>query len=394
MALDALTPRVDNPYLGQVAKLAPLIASSADDNERDRRLARPLMDALLDAGLFRLLLPRALDGAEVDPVTFVEVMEAVAKIDGSTAWCLCQGSGCSMIAAYLSPDVASTIFGDPRGILAWGPGHAQAVAVDGGFRVTCNLGFASGMRHATWLGAHCPIVEPDGTPRRRRDGRAEVRTMLFPFSSAEVKDIWQVIGLRGTGSDGFTVTDLFVPQHHSVSRDDPAERRHPGPLYCFSSGNLYASGFAGVALGIARSMLDGFIELAKEKQPRGYTRPLRESPVVQSQVAVAEARLGAARRFLVGSLGEIWDAVGRVGAITLEQRALIRLASTYAIQQAREVADTVYRAAGATAIFQSGVFERRFRDIHAVTQQMQGREAHFETVGQLLLGLNPDTTWM
>jgi alkylation response protein AidB-like acyl-CoA dehydrogenase len=112
--------------------------------------------------------------------------------------------------------------------------------------------------------------------------------------------------------------------------------------------------------------------------------------VIQSEVAQAEARLRSARMFLMGSLDEIWREVGRSGTLTLDQRMTIRLAATYAIHQAREVADTAYAAAGSSAIFTAGAFERRFRDIHAVTQQLQGRQSHFETVGQFLLGLEPD----
>ena len=390
------TKRPANPYVARVADLASLIAASADEAEKLRQLPSKLVDAIHDAGLFRLLLPKALGGAELDPVSFVEVTEAVAKIDGSTAWCLCQNNGCSMVAAYLPAAVASEIFGDPRGVLAWGPGPtARAVAADGGYRISGTWSFASGMRHANWLGGHCPIYEADGTtPRRRANGKTEQRTMLFPASSATITDVWRVMGLRATGSDTFTVTDLYVPHARSVSRDDPAERREPGLLYCFSSGNLYASGFAGVALGIARTMLDSFIALAQDKQPRGYSGKLRESATVQAHVALSEARLGAARRFLIASLGDITDAVRASGTVTIEQRMVMRSASTFAIHQARDVADTVYRAAGGTAIFENGAFERRFRDINTVTQQLQGREQHFETVGRLLLGLDADLTWL
>jgi len=207
-------------------------------------------------------------------------------------------------------------------------------------------------------------------------------------------DVWHVSGLKGTGSDAFTVTDVFVPHEYSISRDDPAERRQPGPLYCFPAGSLYASGFAGVALGIARRMLDSFRALAVEKTPRGFKRPLAENAVIQSQVAQAEAQLRSARRFLLGSLDEIWRAVGSTGMLTLDQRVLIRLASTYAIHQAKGVADMTHHAAGATAIFIESAFDRGFRDIHAVTQQLQGRQSHFETVGRFLFGLEPDTTFL
>jgi alkylation response protein AidB-like acyl-CoA dehydrogenase len=298
-----------------------------------------------------------------------------------------------MVSAYLAADVARTIFAD-GGVLAWGPpATSRAVAVPGGYRLSGRFNFASGSRHATWLGGQAPIVEPDGTPRRR-DGVAERRTLLFPAASATLEDVWHVIGLRGTGSDSFTVDDVFVPHEHTVARDDPAERRLQAPLYCFPQGSLYASGFAGVALGIARTLLDDFLSLARAKTPRGYIRALRESAVTQSRVAQAEAQLGAARVYLLSTLEEVWQAVGHTGALGLDQRVRIRLAASYAIAQARQAADFAYHAAGGTAVFTSQAFERRFRDIHTVAQQLQGRDDHFENVGRFLLDLPPDTTFL
>lgn len=382
--------------LERARALGPLLEDLAEQTEQERRLPAPVLRALHDAGLFRLLLPRSLAGGEVDPVTFVRVIEEVARHDASAAWCLCQAAGCSMTAAYLPPAAARAMFGDREAVLAWGPSlDARAVAVDGGYRVTGTWSFASGCRHATWLGGYCAIREPDGSARRRPDGTPDGRTMLFPAAQAALIDVWHVTGLRGTGSDTITVTDLFVPHEHTVSRDDPAERRHPGPLYCFPSGSLYASGFAGVAMGLAQTSLDAFIELAREKEPRSSRRPVRDSGLVQAQVAQAEAQLGSARVFLLDALTRIWGDVSRSASdLDLEQRVQIRLASTYGIHQAKQVVDTVHHAAGSTAVFTSSAFERRFRDMHTVTQQLQGRQAHFETVGRYLLGLPPDQTFL
>jgi alkylation response protein AidB-like acyl-CoA dehydrogenase len=377
--------------LAAVQALAPRLAGWADQIEQERRLPPPLVDALIEAGLFRMLLPRSLNGGEVAPATFASVIEAVAKIDASTAWCLSQASGCSMAAAYLEPAVAWRIFGDRRAVLAWGPGaDSHAVAVPGGYRVTGRWSFASGCHHATWLGGSCQIVEPDGRRRTRPDGTPDSRTMLFPATAAEIIDIWQVSGLCGTGSDAFAVADLFVPAEHSIARDEAAERREPGPLYLFMHNNLYAAGFASVALGIGRATLDAVVELAQAKTPRGFRGLLRDSAVIQSQVAECEARLRSARAFLHTTLHDVWAAVTASGQLTLEQRVLIRLAATAAIHQAARVVDTTFHAAGATAIFTSNPFERRFRDMHAVTQQVQGRQDHYETVGRFLLGLEPD----
>ena len=376
-------------YLRRARELAPDIAAAADEIECRRELPEAVVDALVERGLFRLLLPRSLGGAELLPADFVPVIEEIAKADASTAWCLNQASGCSMTVAYLEPEAACEIFGGPRGILAWGPGPGTARVVDGGYRVSAIWSFASGSHNATWLGCHVPIVEADGTPRLHPDGGPVVRTMLFPKSSAKMTDIWHVIGLKGTGSDSFSVEDLFVPQRHSATRDDDT-RREKGLLYRFSSLQLYAAGFAGVAMGTARSTLDAFVALARDKVPFRSASALRDNQLIQSRVAQAEAQLSAARVFLMGSLEEVTAEVARIGHITLDQRMTIRLASTFAIHQSVQVVDTAYHAAGSTAIFNENPFERRFRDIHIVSQQLQGRQEHFETVGQYLLGLDPD----
>jgi len=386
---DAQSP--DHDYLRRAQELGPELEAAAEEIEQRRDLPEAIVESLIERGLFRLLLPRTLGGAELPPAAYVAVIEEVAKHDASVAWCLGQACGCTMTSAYLDSEVAREIFGGKRGIVAWGPpGPAEARAVPGGYRLTGTWSFASGSHHATWLGAHVSILAPDGAPQLRPHGGPMMRTLLFPKASASFTDIWYVIGLRGTGSDSYTVTDLFVPEKYTVSRETAAKPHQPGLLYAFSSSNIYASGFAGVALGIARSALDAFVELARDKIPRGAKRTLRDNNVVQAQVSQSEARLRGARAFLVGSLDEIWRDVSRSRRLTMDHNTTIRLASTWAIHQACDVVDTAYHAAGATAIFESNPFERRFRDIHTVIQQYQGRQAHFETVGQALLGLEPE----
>ena len=380
-------------YVERARQLGPMIEAAADEIERRRDLPEPIVAALAENGLFRLLLPRSLGGAELPPAAYVPVVEEVAKHDASVAWCLGQACGCTMTAAYLAPEVAREIFGGERGIVAWGPpGPAEARMAPGGYRLTGTWSFASGSHHATWLGAHVAVFAEDGTPRLRPDGSPVFRTLLFPKPQAAMTDIWRVIGLRGTGSDSYTVTGLFVPEDHAVERSADAKPRETGLLYAFSSSNVYSAGFAGVALGIARAVLDAFVELARDKIPRGAKRTLRDNNVIQAQVAQSEARISAARAFLFGALEDIWREAGRTGRLSLDHNATIRLASTWAIHQAREAVDTLYHAAGATAIFEENPFERRFRDIHTVIQQYQGRQAHFETVGQVLLGLGPEST--
>jgi alkylation response protein AidB-like acyl-CoA dehydrogenase len=377
-------------YLARAEALAPGVAAASDEIERERRLPAPLLAGLIDAGLFRLLLPRTLGGAELDPPTFVRVIEAIAKADGSTAWCLCQNNVCAIVAAWLPLESAAKVFGDADAVLAWGPGPARAVATAGGYRVTGAWSFASGGRHATWLGAHCPVYEADGTQRLGADRAPVERTLLWPAAVTPMTDIWRVVGLRGTASDAYAATDLFVPDAFTLIRDVPAGRRETGPLYCMTTHILFACGFACVALGLARSLLDALVALALEKTPRGLTSKLRDSAVVQGEIASGEARLRSARMYLMGTLDEVWNEVERTNRFSLDQRMALRLAATHTIHEAVQVADMAYHAAGATAIFVGNPFERRFRDIHTLAQQVQARRAHFETVGRHLLGLDPD----
>jgi indole-3-acetate monooxygenase len=383
-------------YVARVREMAPMLDAASDEIDRRRELPEAIVDALVERGLFRLLLPRSLGGAELLPAQYVPVIEELAKHNASTAWCVNQNSGCSMTAAHLAPEVAREMFGGPRGMLAWGPGPGEARIVPGGYKVTATWAFASGSHHASWLGCHVPVIEADGKPRQHADGTPVVRTMLFPKSATKFTDIWHTIGLRGTGSDQYSVKDLFVPEAYSI---DVLSRRETQIgedrlLYRFSSLALYAAGFAGVALGIGRSMLGDFIVLARDKIPRGARKTMRDNNVTQAQVGQAEARLASARRYLLGSLDDIAAAVAKRGHITLDERMTIRLASTFAIHTSLEIVDILYESAGATAIFEANPFERRFRDIHSVAQQLQGRQQHFETVGQHLMGLETDTGWL
>jgi indole-3-acetate monooxygenase len=386
----------DPAIVSRAEALRPVVEAASNEIEEKRRLPEALLDKLHEARLFRLLMPRSSNGIETDPITFFNVIEAIAKADASTAWCLSQASGCSMSAAYLDLPVAQEIFGkDPRAVLAWGPGpRVKAIECEGGYRVTGVWAFASGGRHATWLGAHCPIFQADGSPRLGANGRQVERTMLVPASQAEWTDIWNVVGLRGTASDQFALTDHFVRADHTMTRDFEKECRESGPLYRMSAMTCYELGFSGVALGIARACLDNFVEVARTKIPRGKVSPIRDNAVVQTNLAQAEVGIRSARAFLLQSVAEIWRRISAGEKLTMDQRITIRMISTNAIHRSREAVDFAYNAAGATAIFESHPLERRFRDIHTVTQQLQGRLSHFETVGAWMLGADADLTFV
>jgi alkylation response protein AidB-like acyl-CoA dehydrogenase len=366
------------------------IAASADEVERTRRIPEALLGRLHDSRLFRMLLPRSVGGDETEPAVYVAAVEELARHDASIAWNVFVANSSALIAAFLEPAATRAVFADARSIVAWGPPNAsRAQAVDGGYRLTGKWDFASGCRQARWMGAHCHVLEADGTLRLNRFGRPTVRTLLFPAQDATLIDTWRTIGLRGTASDSYSVDDLFVPEAFSSTREDPMLRRERGPLYAFTMQGLYAAGVAAVAFGIARAMLSEFIALASRKAPRGLSR-LADSAVVQADVARAEARLGSARAYLMETLAAIYAQAGDVVAVEVADRARVRLACTNAIHGAAEVVDFAYKAAGVDAIFPGSPFERRFRDMHTLSQQIQARGAHFEQVGQVLLGVPPE----
>ncbi|MGH7248295.1 MAG: acyl-CoA dehydrogenase family protein, partial [Pseudomonadota bacterium] len=348
--------------IARARALAPMIAAAVPRIESGRELPADLVAVLHEARLFRMLLPRSLDGDEISLVEYVQTIEEIAKSDASTAWCIGQTSVCSTISKCLNVDVAEEIFKkNSRGVLAWGPtGNGKAVVDKGGFRVSGAWPFASGSRHATWFAAHCIIYDSDGKPRHDASGNPVRRTLVLPRECATIDDVWHVIGLKGTGSDTFRFTDVFVPQERAIGYHalDPAERRERGPLYSFTIYQLFGASFPAVALGIARATLDAFCALAQKKTPTGQTMVLRDNPVIQSRVGVAHSQLAAARAFLFDALAEIWQAA-QSGTMSTDQRVRLRMACINASQQARQVVETAYLAAGATAVFESNPFERR-----------------------------------
>src|SRR5882762_8787720 len=325
--------------------LGPAIAAVVDEIERIQAFPEPLLTKLHESRLFRLLLPRSVSGEQVEPWVYLAAIEEIARHDGSLGWNMFVANSSALIAPFIPLEAARRIYSDPRGLISWGPPNQhKAVAAPGGYRITGEWHFSSGYRQANWIGAHAHVVEPDGSLRLNRHGRPTIRTLLMPKDKTTPIHDWNTLGMRGTASEGYACRDVFVPEEFSGTREDPSLRRDTGPL-------------------------DAFIELALEKAPRNLGR-LADSPVVQSDVARREADLGSARAFLVEILKEVWEGADDVEPIGTAERVQLRLGCTQAIHVAERTADWVYKAAGTSAIFLGTPFERRFRDIHTLSQQI------------------------
>ncbi|MCP5154290.1 MAG: acyl-CoA dehydrogenase family protein [Ectothiorhodospiraceae bacterium] len=386
------TTGLGHDMLAVARSLGPEIAAAADRTDAECEIPPPLAARLADAGLFRMLVPRRLGGGELDLPTYVRVLEEVARADGSTGWCVNQGAVFATNAAFMDPEAAREIWSDPRAAISNGPSPtARAEVVEGGYRLSGHWAFSSGIRHATWV-AGLAFVERAGERVTAPDGGPVLRHFVVPKSEVTIVENWDVRGLRGTGSHHFEVHDLFVPERFGVyTYSDPA--REPGPLYKFPMILLFASGFSSVALGIARASLDALAGLAGGRVPRGM-QTLRDQPLVQMQMGRAEAGLRAARALLHETVREVWHDVETTGELTVEHRVRLRLATTHAIRSAASTVDTAYDGFGAEGIYASSPIQRRFQDIHVVTQHVQARMAHYESAGRWFLGLEPDMRWL
>ncbi len=376
----------------QAVAVAATVRSHATEIEAERRLPRPLVDEMAERGLFRLCVPRELGGIEAPPAVLIETIETVARADGSAGWCVMIGSTTGFVSAYLPEDAAREIYGaDPLAISGGVFAPRGMATVEGSdYRVSGRWPFASGCGHCTWLMGGCIVVE-NGEPRRQPGGAPDPVMLVFPAKDVVIHDTWNVAGLRGTGSHDIEVSDLFVPGDRAVAlvTDTP---RATGPLYAFPVFGLLALGIAGVALGIARSAIDDFAELAVAKHPGGSRRSLADRPATQAEVARSEAQFRAARAFLYGTVDNVWQSVQAGGPMTVEQRALLRLAASHATETSAAVVAAMYRLGGGSSIYESSRLQRCFRDVHVATQHMMVAEPTFELSGRVLLGLETDAS--
>jgi alkylation response protein AidB-like acyl-CoA dehydrogenase len=371
-------------YIEGAHELAAMVSAVTDQIDEQRRIPVEVSNEIADRGYFRLLMPRSLGGAELEHPDFRRIVRIFAEADASVGWCINQNNVFSTNSVRVAPETADEIWTVWRNVVTNGPPMPQTRAeiVDGGYRLSGQWNFSSGYPHATWLAALTPVYEAGATEP------SEMRTMLLPKDQADLVDIWQVGGLRGTGSQGFAIEDLFVPAARSYPTT--ASSREPGPLYVIPTTLLFCSGFATVALGASRAGLDAAIDLAIGKTQQGRESPMRYESTTHRMVGQAEAIWNSARAFLEEAAGAMWQGAKTNLDLTVEERVAVRLASTHAIRESARVVDIAYTLCGSSAIFAVNPIQRRFQDVHAITQQIQGRPTHYDTAGQYFLDLEPE----
>jgi len=366
----------------------PRVIAQRDAIETSRRLPDDLARELAHGGFFRIFLPAAYGGLDLTPMDGIAVFEELAKADASVAWCVWNGNT-HWIAAQLSPEAAHAIHDDPDVITANSTRPSgQAHVVDGGYRLTGRWSLVSGCELASWM-VLWSVVHEDGTPRTTPSGGPEIRFMLLPASQCEIIDTWTVGGLRGTGSHDVVVHDVFVPTAYSAGFFDTYVLSEP--RYRIPAFSRVVPGLGAMALGIAWTAIDTLKEIAGAKTPVRTTQMLREMPDGQVRVSQAEALVRSARLFLLDSLDQLWTKLLATGEVTMEARALARLAASHAVSSAVQAVDLMYVAGGASSLYVSCPLERAFRDVHAMTQHIAVQPRVMQSTGRVLFGLESDT---
>ena len=376
--------------IAAAAALAPLIRDARDELDSARRLPAYLVEALDKAGLLRLGLPKLLGGRETDPITSFHAIEELSKADGSVGWCSFLSSGGAVMMGWLGNKAGREIVGKFPSIRIAGSlrPEGEALLVDGGYRISGRWDFGSGIDHATWVMCTCKIVDTGG-PVLRDNGEQDTRTIFVPAHNVQVHYVWHVMGMRGTGSNNFTVEGVFVPTTMAFSIGEEAKQM--GPLFDrrLSMVNLWANNAAN-ALGVARSAMDAFVELATQSGSTRSTILLRDRAPVQNTVGQAEAIISAARAYVLDTVGMAWKAVCDGAIDPSPEITQARLAIAHSIHESVRAVDLLFHAAGTNAIHSKFSLERHFRDIHVAVTHAAGLDRNIELGGKIMLGFPPE----
>jgi indole-3-acetate monooxygenase len=369
-------PDTMHPDLERVTQL---LRVEAPTNERQRRLTDATVEALRSIDAFRLCVPRAYHGNGMSPRDVLRTLIALSEADAAAGWCATVASQTSHMAGNLEPEWASKIFGDPASIAngAFAP-LGKATRVDGGFRVSGRWGWGSGSAFANWISAGA--LTDDG----------DFLQLLVDAADVEIHDTWNPIGLCGTGSNDFSIRDVFVPFGRTVAFgkakpmvDDPIART-PGFV-------LFASGIACVLIGIAQRAVIEATEMMQTKRPAQSRKTVSESPISQVEIARADSLIRSAREYLFAEVAVVSSLVDQGERVGIDERLRVRQAATFAAEQCVDAVDRCYLMGGGSSVDAATVLARCFRDVHTAAAHIMISPRTYETVGRYLLGLPIDT---
>ncbi len=368
--------------LAAIARIRPILEADAEANDAAETLAWPSVVALYREGLLSLKVPRELGGPEVDPHLYLELCDELSYINPSAGWCaFINSTSAALLGAFLPDAGAERVFPSGRMPIASGALIPRGVAtpVEGGWRVSGQWPFASGSAHSSWLLAGFRIMR-DGAPG------PEHMVMAAAIEDVQFVDNWQVMGLKGTGSRDFLLTDHFVAEDMAFDllTTDP---RKGGPMFWLGRPGFVTPDHAAFALGVARRALDEIAMQAGSYQ-RGYlTSPIAQRGALQHDLGKCDQQLRAARALCREALDEAWEFCRRGERPDLERQLRLRGACAYATDVACQIATTAFRYGGGNAIYNDRVLQRCMRDINAAAQHFMVNTSAYDNLGQFRLGM-------
>ena len=388
-----VAPRIPElpQLLEAVDKIRPVIEAGQAESEKLRKLPAATATALREAGLFHMLMPRAMGGLEADPVSQSEVIERLAYIDASAAWCAFIGAGSTgFVAAQLPDSGIQDVLARSGGewpVFAGSPATGgTAERVPGGYRLTGRWAWASGIGHATWVQAGFMVMEK-GEPVRSESGIPQMLAAVIAVADLDVEDSWHTMGLRGTGSAHFNSPGITIPEERTFDFLQPVARRG-GVLFQLPVLGFFGPAFSGFFQGLGRRALDEIARVAQTKTRVMAGTRLAERGVFQRDLALADGKLRAARLLLHDELAALWQRLhDRRPASEIESNRVL-FAFAHNAQTGVEAANMAFRYGGGEALFLESPLQRIKRDIEGGAQHILVGEQNFELLGKAMLGVS------
>ena len=375
-------------------ELAPLLQGEGERAEELRRLTDEAVSALKAAGFFRIWVPRALGGMEMDLVPALRIFEELSRTEGAAGWVVGNAAAIHTLCQVLPDETAEEIFATRDAIVAGGwfpPG--TAVPVPGGYRVSLQGKFGSGVHHGSFFTGMTVVMEGDA-PAVGPGGGPVQMVVFLPPEDVEILDTWHTMGMRGTGSHDLLVSDVFIPTRRTyiVAPIDHPGSAFQGPLYRFG---LFVAPIqiCVQALGMAQASLDAALSLAQGKTPSYTMRSQADSERAQATLARADAKVRAARAFLYETARVMWAEM-QEQKLSLATGQVAQLTASFVGEASAEVVDLVHEVVGTSGMREEHPFERLFRDVHSLQQNAFISQNRYESVGKLMLGRETDWGWL
>lgn len=370
-----------------VKSIEPVLRENAAEAEAKCSLPKVVVDAVRKAGLFKLWVPESLGGWQVDPITAFRVFEDISAIDSAAGWLVLMNANTGGLGVFLGDRAVEEMYTGGNNLFAAAnspPG--QSVPVDGGYTLTGQFPFASNCKHADWFMALGVVME--GNEPKTVEGAPVVKIHAFPMKDAQIVEHWDTLGMRGTGSHDVKATKLFVPEHRTANMAPVTKAANTFWASSFANMTVWhlVAGQGMISLGIARAAMDDFIAMAKAKTPAYQTATVHTQTLAHYRLGQAKAILSGARAHTYETMSRVWASANAGQFLTMDQKADLQLAGTYAVRASCDAIELLAASAGGNAIRQSERFNRHLRDLRTLTQHAYTSADRYEDVGAIALG--------